>query len=95
MTGFNDSFEDELVSKAEMVAHGKNIGATHLLICYDGDLTSAVYVMPGEYAEDVRDDCSSGCASVEMIDLRYKPSCHWSCNGCNKCGSAGHGNSWF
>lgn len=29
MTGFNDSFEDELVSKAEMVAHGKT-SAPHI-----------------------------------------------------------------
>lgn len=23
-----------------------------------------------------------------------KPKCHWSCTGCDICGSAGHGNSW-
>jgi hypothetical protein len=24
-----------------------------------------------------------------------KPTCHWACTGCDICGSAGHGNSWF
>lgn len=23
------------------------------------------------------------------------PTCHWACTGCNICGKAGHGDSWF
>ena len=37
---------------------------------------------------------------IEEISKQYDApvapmTCHWACTGCNVCGSAGHGNSWF
>ena len=67
----NDSFEDEIVvGVSEMIAHGKTIGASHLLICSEmGSDPSATYVMPDEDVESVVDQCLGGCPSVEVVPL--------------------------
>ena len=72
MTDENDSFEEQLVTEKEMVAHGKKIGASHLLVCSDGysqDEPSAIYVMPGECVDTMVERAQGGCAFVHVVDL--------------------------
>lgn len=66
----NDSFEDEPVTEREMIEHGKKIGATHVVFCYDGDELSAVYVRDGEDVDFVVEQCQGGCAGVSYLVLR-------------------------
>lgn len=35
------------------------------------------------------------CGDKLYAEEHRSPTCHWACTGCNICGNAGHGDSWF
>jgi len=65
----NDSFEDEPVSRREMIQLGLDRGASYLFICADDRNVDAAYAYPGDCVGTFEKRCLRASYSVEIIDL--------------------------
>ena len=75
MSDYNDSFEEPM-TRNEMLACGRNIGATHAIFSYESNETYVSYVMPGECADGKLERIEGGCAFNEMVDLTEEVPLH-------------------